>query len=244
MRRRLTLKSPLFEGRTGRGARVAVVDSGLSRGHPHVGAVAGGVSFLENPADYGDRLGHGTAVAAVIREKAPAADLLAVRILDQDLRTTSETLALAVRWAADHAAQIINLSLGTPNEDHKDLLADAVQYASERGALVVAALEQYGARMYPGALAGALGVLICDECARDEFVVASETSPPHFYASRYPRPIPGVPQERNFSGVSFAVANVSGFLARLVEASGPEWATSVLWQSLGGHADVRSQRDA
>jgi hypothetical protein len=38
-----------------------------------------------------------------------------------------------------------------------------------------------------------------------------------FIAAPYPRPIPGVPKERNLSGVSFAVANVSGFLARLLE---------------------------
>ena len=36
-------------------------------------------------------------------------------------------------------------------------------------------------------------------------------------ASGYPRPIPGVPVERNLSGISFAVANVTGFLARLLE---------------------------
>jgi hypothetical protein len=36
-------------------------------------------------------------------------------------------------------------------------------------------------------------------------------------ASGYPRPIPGVPPERNISGLSFAVANVTGFLARLMD---------------------------
>jgi hypothetical protein len=39
-----------------------------------------------------------------------------------------------------------------------------------------------------------------------------------FLASGFPRPIPGVPPERNLQGVSFAVANVTGFLARLLEA--------------------------
>jgi len=36
-------------------------------------------------------------------------------------------------------------------------------------------------------------------------------------AAPYPRPIPGVPKERNLSGVSFAVANATGMLARMLE---------------------------
>ena len=42
---------------------------------------------------------------------------------------------------------------------------------------------------------------------------------PVFRASAYPRSIPGVPRERNLSGVSFAVANVTGFLARMLEGA-------------------------
>jgi hypothetical protein len=42
--------------------------------------------------------------------------------------------------------------------------------------------------------------------------------PVSFAAAGFPRPIPGVPVERNLSGISFAVANVTGFLARLLEA--------------------------
>ena len=63
-------------GRTGRGVRVAIIDSGVHVGHPHVGAIAGGVAFDEHGlehADLVDRVGHGTAVAAAIHEKAPDA---------------------------------------------------------------------------------------------------------------------------------------------------------------------------
>ena len=118
MSQRLTLSSVPFAGRTGRGVRVAVVDSGIAAGHPHVGGMVGGVSLLENgedPSDYRDRLGHGTAVAGAIREKAPDAELLAVRIFDRELKATAEVLARAISWAADHGVQLINLSLGTPN---------------------------------------------------------------------------------------------------------------------------------
>ena len=49
---------------------------------------------------------------------------------------------------------------------------------------------------------------------------------PVCYASGYPRPVPGVPPQRNLSGVSFAVGNVTGHLAaRLSEAGGGRRAT-------------------
>ncbi|HMA22912.1 MAG TPA: hypothetical protein VKP00_02930, partial [Gemmatimonadaceae bacterium] len=49
-------------------------------------------------------------------------------------------------------------------------------------------------------------------------VVPQPVGVSRFSASPYPRPIPGVPQERNLAGVSFAVANVTGFLARAIES--------------------------
>jgi hypothetical protein len=48
------------------------------------------------------------------------------------------------------------------------------------------------------------------DIARDQYRFDGAT----FYASGYPRPIPGVEPERNLSGVSFAVANMTGFVAR------------------------------
>jgi len=218
---RLTLSSAPFAGFTGREVRVAVVDSGIAAGHPHVGGVVGGVSLLENgedPSDYRDRLGHGTAVAGAIREKAPDAELLAVRIFDRELKASGEILARAVRWAADHGAKLINLSLGTPNEERRELLRAALEYAAERGAIVVAAAEHKGTPMYPGALDEAVGVLLDWHCPRDEVVLLDAAARSvRLAASGYPRPIPGVPPERNISGLSFAVANVTGFLARLMD---------------------------
>ena len=48
----------------------------------------------------------------------------------------------------------------------------------------------------------------------------ADASRPLFRASGYPRPIPGVPREKNLAGISFAVANATGFIARGIEARG------------------------
>lgn len=219
-RARLTLNAAPFAGRTGHGVVVAVVDSGVAVQHPHVGPVKGGVCLIceaDATSDFGDRIGHGTAVAAAIRDKAPDAQLLAVRVFDRTLATTADVLAQAIRWAADQGAQLINLSLGTPNEERRALLDAAVQYATGRGALVVAAASSDVGPMFPGALDGAVGVRLDETCAREELGVDDDARMLTLAASGYPRPIPGVPPERNLFGPSFAVANATGFLARLLE---------------------------
>ena len=80
---------------------------------------------------------------------------------------------------------------------------------------LVAAGPQEGTRWLPGSLPGAVAVQLDWACPRDQArVIAADAGPGvTVAASGYPRPIPGVPPERNLKGVSFAVANVSGLLA-------------------------------
>lgn len=216
---RLTLGDPPVVGRSGRGVLVAVLDSGIHAEHPHVGGVTDGVSFIEESQDTVDRIGHGTAVAAAIREKSPDASLLAVKIFDRHLATNADVLARAIEWAADRGAHLINLSLGTANAARVERLNVAVDYAVKRGSLVVSALEANGTPLFPGSLADVAGVVADWTCERDALEIQLRPgSASRFVASAYPRPIPGVPKERNLAGVSFAVANVSGFLARAIEA--------------------------
>lgn len=218
--RRLTLQLPPFAGRTGRGVRVAMIDSGAAPGHPHVGTLAGGVWLTADgeSADWGDRIGHGTAVAAAIREKAPDAELVAVRVFGTRLATSATILARAIVRAASDGARVINLSLGTDNAAHAELLAGAVALAAERGALVVAAAGDDGRRWLPGTLPGVVGVVADAASPRDAIAVVPGSLGSVLACSPLPRPIDGVPPGRNLSGISFAVANATGFLARLLEA--------------------------
>ena len=208
-----------YPAATGRGVRVAVIDSGVHAGHPHVGAVEGGVSFAADGArgvDAVDRLGHGTAVAAAIREKAPGATLVPVKVFDRELRATADALVAAIDWAIDARVQIINLSLGTANAAHEARLTAALARATAAGVCLVAAAEQDGTRWLPGSLSQAVGVTLDWSCPREQAEVQVHLDGPArrvmMRASGYPRPIPGVPPERNLKGVSFAVANVTGLL--------------------------------
>ena len=209
--------------------RIAVIDSGVHAEHPHVNGVAGGVSIIvgqghalstpvcREESDYTDRLGHGTAVTAVIREKAPAAEIFAVKIFHDSLATRIESLVHAIDWSVRNGMHLINLSLGTDNPEHEPLLRETVAQVTWQGVILVAAYEDAGIRWLPGCLAaaGVLPVALDWNCSRDEY----RTSPlpggrTLFHASGFPRPIPGVPPERNLKGLSFAVANVTGLIAR------------------------------
>ena len=222
--RRFTLDDPPFAGLTGKGVRVAIIDSGVHPATPHIGgAQVSGVRIGadgETDGHFVDRIGHGTAVAAAILEKAPGIDLLAVRVFDRALATSAEVLAAAISWAALHDARLINLSLGTANPKRAEMLGAAVAEGVALGAIVVSARESGGVALLPGSLPNVVGVTLDPACDRNELAVVPHDMPPGvgFASSGYPRPIAGVPVERNLSGISFAVANVTGFLARLLEA--------------------------
>jgi len=205
--------------------RIGVIDSGVHAAHPHIGGVAGGVAIAADggeDADYTDRLGHGTAVMAAIREQAPDADLFAVKIFHDGLTARIGALVQAIDWCAAKGMQLINLSLGTSNAAHEAALREALERVRARGAVLVAAYEDAGVRWLPGSLPGAIPVGLDEDCPRGAYrSTALEDGRTLYRASGFARPIPGVPPERNLKGISFAVANVTGLLAR-------EWPCRVL----------------
>ena len=218
--------------RAGQGVTVAVIDSGVNPDHPHVSNVAGGVRIDlagDASADYVDRLGHGTAVFAAIQEKAPGAEIFAVRVFEDRLRTSARALVAAIDWAAARKMRVVNLSLGTLREEHAGPLGGAVERLARAGGVVVAAAEADGRRWWPGSLPSTVGVVMDVAVPRESVEVRGAGSDEDgeergwlVAASPYPRPIPGVPVEANLKGISFAVANVTGIVARRVEGfSGP-----------------------
>jgi subtilisin family serine protease len=224
-----------------RPVRIGIIDSGVNPRHPHVGNIVGGVSILGDRRDpsYVDHLGHGTAVAALIHEKAPQAHLFAVKVFQQSLATNLDTVLRAIDWCVEENMQIINLSLGTANAGHRNDFTLAVDRVRSVGGIVVSALEINGVLALPGSLPGVAGVVMDAACPRDGYRVTYRHEKLVFGASPYPRDIPGVPRERNLQGISFAVAHVAGFIARRWPRSG----TADWEEVLAAHADSTS-RDA
>ena len=203
-------------GLSGRGVRVGVIDSGVNPAHPHVMGVAGGVAISPQGETeiYLDYLGHGTAVAAAIREKAPEALLYAVKVFDRTLSTNIDTIVRAMEWCIARQMQVINLSLGTWNPSHRERFEQLLGRAAASGVVLVAAQEVSGQALLPGCLTPVISVGLDWECPRQAYRCVLTGSRPTFFASGYPREIPGLPVDRNLHGISFAVANMTGFVAR------------------------------
>jgi subtilisin family serine protease len=136
---------------TGAGATVAVIDSGANLGHPDLqGRLIAGPDYVDGGSP-DDGEGHGTHVAGIVvansgngtgvESVAPGARVLVVRVLDSDGGGNVDDVVAGIRWAADHGADVINLSLGSevPIVGASEDYDSAIDYALDRGVIVVAA---------------------------------------------------------------------------------------------------------
>lgn len=161
----------------GAGVTVAVIDTGVAfeaddkcylardfAGTPF----AAGYDFVNHDKHPNDDQGHGTHVAGTIAETtdngegaaglAFEARVMPIKVLDQWGSGTCADIADGIRYAADHGAQIINMSLGGPYPDQ--ILRSACRYAAKKGVLIVCAAGNSGGGPvgYPAAFPECLAV--------------------------------------------------------------------------------------
>ena len=204
---------------------VAMLDSGVAAGHPHLaGTPLRGFSLDggERSDDFADRTGHGTACAAAFARLAPGVAILAVRLLDEDLRTTTAALAEGIVTASREGARVITLSLGSRAPESAPPLAEAIAEATTAGAVCVAAAHPRGLAMWPADLLDVVSARAHRSCPlADLYRVPGPL--PRYVASGWPRPIEGRPTTDNLYGPSFAAVHVAGrvvqVLVRQPEAS-------------------------
>jgi subtilisin family serine protease len=226
-----------FPEASGRCLKIAVVDSGVNVRHPHITARTQGVVIgLDDEQSWDDKLGHGTAVMAAIQEKAPGAEYYAVRLFGSSLRTTTGRLIQAIEWAIENQMDIVNLSLGTPNLDYRGTLQSLVERAASTGIILVSPVHTNQHAVLPGSLDGVIGVDVDWDLPRNRYRIGSVDGRPRYFASGFPRSLPGIAPARNLNGISFATANMTGFVARACEGMGPRSFQSVS-QALASEAD-------
>jgi subtilisin family serine protease len=223
---------------SGRGVRVAVIDSAVDAAHPDLaGQVRTRQDFVVGHPGAAEL--HGTGVAGVIAALAdnrlgmagvaPGARLMALRACWQ--KSTADTLcdtlslAKALSFAIEGDAQVINLSLGGPSNL---LLGRLIDVALARGAVVVAAVD-------PGLAGGGFP-------ASHRGVVAVASGPggtPGTFAAPG-RDVPTTQPGGKFglvNGSSYAAAHVSGLFALLREHS-PHGGAAMLLAGAGGAVDA------
>ncbi|QKS70514.1 S8 family serine peptidase [Paenalkalicoccus suaedae] len=136
-------------GFTGKGVKVAVIDSGIA---PHSDLkIAGGASFVSYTNSFADDHGHGTHVAGIIAAQnntigtlgvAPDVSLYGVKVLDQQGSGFQSGLIAGIDWAITNKMDIVNLSLGSSTAT--SALKTAVDKAQSQGITLVAAAGNKG----------------------------------------------------------------------------------------------------
>ena len=213
---------------------------------------AGGHDFVKNDPIALDENGHGTHIAGTIGERtnngigltglAYRAKLIPVRVLNRLGRGQSDDIARGIRFAADHHADVINMSFNFACGSKVKPVAAAVRYAHRKGAVLVASAGNIGSESCvspPATLANVIGVAGTTEgaCLGDYSLTGEDIdlsapgggTPAAGCTSGASRPIfqvtlrgddPlnfGLP--RHYIGTSMAAAHVSG-VAAMVIASG------------------------
>ena len=157
----------------GQNVRVGLVDSGINRHEDIAGRVLDGHNYMtgSNQNDTADNYGHGTHVAGLITGSgkngyigaAPEAEVVPLKVTDGSTVTVSTVCRAIYGGIDDYDCDILNLSLGIKSE--YESLKEAVDYAEEKGVLIVSAVGNNGskARLYPASYDSVIGVGAVDE---------------------------------------------------------------------------------
>ncbi|WP_137989466.1 S8 family serine peptidase [Streptomyces vilmorinianum] len=247
-------------GLTGKGVKVAVLDTGADLSHPDLaGRVAESKSFIEGQ-EVADRNGHGTHVSSTVggsgagsdgleKGVAPGVTLAVGKVLSNEGYGSESEIIAGMEWAAkDIDAKIVSMSLGSSEgSDGTDPMAQAVNALSaETGALFVIAAGNSGAPGSigsPGAADSALtigAVDSADEAAyftsqgpryRDQALKPDLSAPGVSILAARSQLVSGSGLYTSMSGTSMATPHVAGVAALLAEKH-PDWTGAQLKSAL------------
>ena len=186
----LPLPSPTrewaFGSATGRGVKVAVVDSGVDADHPRVGGVAGSVAIEADPGSasgfkavegpHEDLVGHGTACAGIIRQIAPEAEIYSVRVLGSNLKGKGSLFFAGIRWALDSGMRVVNMSLSSSSNQWYGPLHEITDEAYFHNTMLVCAVNNVPGPTYPSQYSSVLSVAARE--GKDPFAIAYNPHPP------------------------------------------------------------------
>ncbi|MGW0881670.1 S8 family peptidase [Streptomyces sp. NPDC002671] len=176
-------------GYTGKGVKVAVLDTGVDTSHPDLKDQVIASKNFTHAADATDHFGHGTHVASIVagtgaksggkyKGVAPDAKLLNGKVLDDTGSGDDSGILAGMEWAADQGASVINLSLGGYDSPGIDPLeAEVNKLSAEKGVLFAIAAGNEGPQSIgsPGSADAALTVGAVDK--KDKLAEFSSTGP-------------------------------------------------------------------
>lgn len=245
---------------TGKGVKVAVLDTGIDQDHPDLN-VAGGVSFVDGTESWNDDQGHGTHCAGTIAARnddkgtvgvAPDVELYAIKVLGGDGSGQFSWILAGLGWALENGMDVVSMSLGSDVEEAGTECPLAYQRAAEQlaeaGCVVVAAAGNNGdspVNPWVGIPARCPGFIAVAAVDKDSRLASFSSRGPDGLGPEQAVEIaaPGVDINSTvpgggydvFSGTSMACPHVSG-AAALVKQAFPDWSARQIRERLRGSA--------
>ncbi len=215
--------------RTGKGenVKIAVLDSGIEAAHPllrgltladDVAIVEEGHQIATVPGEGRDVYGHGTAIAGIIRELAPQAEIGSFRVLGEHLRARTLIIREGARQALERGYHILNCSFGCGREDQVLLYKDWIDEAYNLGRHIVASCnnEDFQKREWPGHFPSVTTVSFTESADAEGFFCRLGQLV-EFAARGQDVEVAWIGGgQKKVTGSSFAVPHVSALLARLL----------------------------
>ncbi len=211
-------------GATGEGVRVCLVDSGVEPGHPLVGEVRESYAVslgdedeaVVEPDEIGDRCGHGTACAGIVRSLAPDVELVSVRVIGEGYTGSGKVMLAGLRWAIERGYEVINLSLSTTKRDFAALLHELADTAYFRRTVLVASAHNMSIESYPWRFSSVVSVGSHEES--DPLVWYFNPDPPvEFFARGLEVDVAWLGGSTlRCTGNSFATPHISGVCALIL----------------------------
>jgi subtilisin family serine protease len=206
--------------------RIGIVDTGVNPWHSHVRGQVAGCRIAVGPDgtlyeddDFRDPVGHGTAVAGVIREAFPDAEIFAVRVFDDANTTFPSLVARGILRAAAAGCDFVNVSVAVPPGAGEAVLRDACATAIAAGCVIVASTRGDQAGWLPASLPGVYAVTADDSLASGEI---REAGPRRLIAAGKPRDLERIGERGNLRGPSFACARALVHLAHRPQTTARE----------------------
>ena len=177
----------LWKHSTGKGVKVAVVDTGCDFDHPDIKAnIIDGINFVDKNKDPLDDNGHGSHCAGTIAAQnngigmvgvAPDSKIMPVKVLNGDGNGSLQAIINGIVWAADNEADFISLSLGAPSNSEN--LDNAIKYATSKGSVIFCAAGNNGPDtdiMYPAKSENTIAIGAIDKnLQRTQFTCSGDT---------------------------------------------------------------------
>ena len=235
----------LWKETQGEGIKVGVLDTGIALEHPDLQpAILEARDFTRSPSAAYDAQGHGTHVSGIIAARrnakgivgvAPQSKIIAAKVLNDEGAGTSQDIVAGIHWAIAFGADILSMSLGSPEPDEE--IHQALLLAISKGIFVITAAGNEGPDLdtvgYPAGFPEMVAVGSIDRRKRlSQFssrgrqvdVVApgdeiTSCYPPRSYAT--------------LSGTSMATPFISGVVALALAKH----------RKIGGKTPLRTQQD-